>query len=301
MKLGISCRGIVNKYGYARGFALCKESGFDTVDLGLGIYGRRDRPGDIYSASADEFEAYFTGIRKYADDAGIGIASTHGRVLTYTNEEAQCEYIRWVSQRDLAATRLLGAPNCVIHPIIMSYWPDRFTDKDFLFQINTGMYRDLLPIAERNHVKIAMETMGKTVIDGEKYVSFFARPEDIQKQLALLDSPYATVCVDTGHTNEAHYHGAPSAGDMIRAMGSNVTMLHLHDNNGTVDLHIPPLFDKRGGINWEDVFDALEEVGYTGSYNFEINLAHYGNMLEDAVRFYGKYLRYFIENKGRVV
>lgn len=299
MKLGISCRGIVNKFGYERGFALCRESGFDTVDLGLGVYGKRDCPPDIYSASADEFEAYFSGIKALADKAGIEIASTHGRVLTYTNEEAQCEYIRWVSERDLAATRILGAPNCVIHPIIMSYWPDRFTDRDFLFEINTGMYRDLLPFAEKNGVRIAMETMGKTVIGGEKYISFFARPEDIQKQLAILDTPHATVCVDTGHTNEAYYHGAVSAGEMIRAMGSNVTMLHLHDNNGTVDLHIPPLCDKRGGVDWEDVFAALDEIGYTGSYNFETKLALYGDVLEDATRFYGKYLRYFIENKGR--
>lgn len=299
MKLGISCRGIVNKFGYERGFALCRESGFDTVDLGLGVYGKRDCPPDIYSASADEFEAYFSDIKALADKAGIEIASTHGRVLTYTNEEAQCEYIRWVSERDLAATRILGAPNCVIHPIIMSYWPDRFTDKEFLFEINTGMYRDLLPFAEKNGVRVAMETMGKTVIGGEKYVSFFARPEDLQKQLAILDTPHATVCVDTGHTNEAYYHGAVSAGEMIRAMGSNVTMLHLHDNNGTVDLHIPPLCDKRGGVDWEDVFAALDEIGYTGSYNFETKLALYGDVLEDATRFYGKYLRYFIENKGR--
>lgn len=299
MKLGISCSAILNKYGFERGFAICRESGFDTVEFSLSGYGKRELPGDIYNASDDEFEAYFTGIRKLADDAGIAIASAHGRVLTYTNDENQCAYIRWVSEKDLAASRILGAPICVIHPIIMRYWPDRFQDKDFLFQINTGMYRDLLPFAERNGVKIALETMGKTVIGEEKHVAFFGRPEDLLTQLELLDTPYATVCVDTGHTNEAHFCGAPSPADMIRAMGSHVTHLHLHDNNGTADLHIPPICDKRGGVVWEDVFDALEEVGYSGTYNFEINMGLYGDAIEDAAHFFGKWLRYFVESKGR--
>ncbi len=297
MKLGISCGPILRKYGFERGFAICRESGFDTVEFSLSDYGKRDVSGDIYNASADEFEAYFAGIRKLADDAGIEITSAHGRVLTYTNDEDQCAYIRCVSERDLAATRILGAPICIIHPIIMHFWPDRFQDKDFLFQINTGMYRDLLPFAEENGVKIGMETMGKTVIDGEKYVSFFGRPEDILTQLEILDTPYATVCVDTGHTNEAHFYGAPSPAEMIRALGSNVTHLHLHDNNGTADLHMPPIC--RGGVVWGDVFDALEEVGYSGSYNFEVNLGLYGDTMEDAVRFFGKWFRYLVENKGR--
>jgi len=300
MKLGISCGAVLKKYGFERGFAICREGGFDTVEFSLASYGNRELPTDIYNASPAEFEAYFSGIRKLAENAGIQIATAHGRVLTYTNEEAQCDYIRWVSRKDLEAARLLGASMCVIHPIIMKYWPERYEDKDFLLEINTGMYRDLLPVAERNGVKIATETMGKTVMGEEKHVSFFARPQDILRQLEILDSPWFTVCVDTGHTNEAHFHGAPSPGEMIRALGSHVTHLHLHDNNGTADLHLPPICDKRGGVDWAEVFDALDEVGYSGTYNFEFNLSHYGGAIEDAVYFYGKYLRSFIENKGRI-
>ena len=300
MKLGISCGAIVNKYGMERGFAICREAGFDTVEFGLTGYGKRELPGDIYNASQSEFEEYFTGIRVLAEKAGIEIATVHGRILTYTNEETQCEYIRWVSRKDLEAARLLGASMCVIHPIIMKYWPERIEDKDFLMGINTEMYRDLLPVAERNRVKIATETMGKTVIGDQKYVSFFARPEDILRQIEILDSPWFTVCVDTGHTNEAYFHGSSSPGRMIRALGSHVTHLHLHDNNGTVDLHLPPMFEKRGGVDWPDVFAALEEVGYNGTYNFEFNLSHYGDAIEDAAHFYGKWLRNLLNNKGRI-
>ena len=280
MKLGISCRGIIKHLGHERAFSLIRESGFDAVDLWMGgVYGNRENPSDIYNASADEFEAHFTQIRKLAQNAGIEIASTHGRAATYTNDEAQCEYIRWVSERDLAATRILGAPTCVIHPVVMNYWSDRFWDKDFLLEINTGMYRDLLPFAEKHGVKIGLESMGKIMLNGEKHLSFFGCSGDIQRQLELLNSPCATVCVDTGHTNEAHFLGAPSPADMIRALGKNVTVLHLHDNNGTADLHLPPICDRRGCVNWPDVFDALDEVGYSGVYNMELTLDRYGKEL----------------------
>lgn len=300
MKLGISCGAVLKKYGFERGFAICREGGFDTVEFNLASYGNKELPTDIYNASPEEFEVYFSGIRKLAENAGIEIATAHGRILTYTNEEAQCDFIRWVSRKDLEAARLLGASICVIHPIIMKYWPERIEDKDFLMEINTGMYRDLLPVAESNGVKIATETMGKTVMGEEKHVSFFARPQDILRQLEILDSPWFTVCVDTGHTNEAHFYGAPSPGEMIRTLGSHVTHLHLHDNNGTADLHLPPICDKRGGVDWADVFAALDEVGYSGTYNFEFNLSHYGDAIEDAIHFYGKFLRSFIGNKGRI-
>lgn len=300
MRIGVSCRGLIQKYGYERGFAICRESGFDAVDLALSVYGKQENPTDIYNASQDEFEAYFANIKKLADQAGIEISSTHGRVLTYTNEEEQCAYTRWVSQRDLAATRILGAPACVIHPIIRSYWPDRWDDEDFLFQINTELYNYLIPFAEANGVKIATETMGKTKIGDGYQVSFFAHPRDIRKQFEILNSQSMTLCVDTGHTNEAHFWGAPSAGEMIRAMGEHVTLLHLHDNNGTADLHLDPICDKRGGVDWPDVFDALDEIGYDGVYNFEITWQRYGDVMEDAARFRGKFLRYIAENRGRV-
>lgn len=60
----------------------------------------------------------------------------------------------------------------MIHPIIRSYWPDRWDDEDFLFQINTALYSALIPFAEANGVKLATETMGKTKI-GDGYLSFF--------------------------------------------------------------------------------------------------------------------------------
>jgi len=301
MKLGISCATIAAKYGYEKAFALIKESGFDAVEINLERYGKRDIPEDIYNASQDEFESFFSNIKRLADSAGLEISSTHGRGQIYTPDEDQCRYAEWACEKDLLATRILGAPTCVIHSIVNSNWPDRYDDEDFLYEKNAQFFRYLFPFAKANNVKIGLETYGKTKINDKYQVTFFAHAKDMKKQFDMLDTEYKTVCVDTGHTNEAHFLGAPSPADMIRTMGKDVTVLHLHDNNGTADLHLPPISDKRGGVDWVDVFEALDEIGYDGVYNFELVLRRFGDILDDAVRFLGKYLRYFIENKGRVL
>jgi len=291
MKIGICCMAIVKKYGYERAFALCRESGFDAVDLDLQFYGKRNAPPDIYSASEDQFEEHFTNIGRLAREAGLEISSTHGRDVTYTPEKEQCDYIRWVSERDLKATALVGAPTCVIHSIVSTHWKDRpADDAEFFYRKNTELFHDVLPFAEANNVKIGMETYA---------VSFFAQAEHIKRQLELLNSKNMTVCIDTGHTNVHNKQGGLSPADMIRAFGKDVSILHLHDNGGTSDMHAPPICDRRGCVDWPDVFDALEEIGYTGSYNFELRFNFYRDAMEDAVRFYGKWLRYFVENKGR--
>jgi sugar phosphate isomerase/epimerase len=85
------------------------------------------------------------------------------------------------------------------------------------------------------------------------------------------------MCVDTGHTNTAsHYNGNPSPADMIRILGKNIVSLHLHDNDSYSDQHKMPFM---GTIDWNDVFDALDEIGYNGCYNMEIVLNRYGNEL----------------------
>lgn len=300
MKLGFSCGALVKRYGYEKALAICKKSGFDTVELGLGFYGNREDPNDIYNASQDEFETFFTNIKRMVDDAGLEISSTHGRMLTYTSDEAQCEYARWASERDLKASGILGAPLCVMHTLHSLHFADRCDDEEFLYSRNAHFFNHLIPFAEVNKVKIAMETHGKTKINDEFRPIFLAHAHQLKKQFDELDTKYKTICVDTGHTNEAHHFGALSVGDTIRYLGENVTHLHLHDNNGVADLHLPPTFDKRDCIDWADVFDALDEINYKGSYNFELNMNHYGDILDEATLFMGKYLRYVIERKGRV-
>ena len=53
-----------------------------------------------------------------------------------------------------------------------------------------------------------------------------------------------------------------------------------------------------GTIDWNDVFDALDEVGYHGTYNMELNLGHFGAGFElETAAFSVKLLRHMLNTR----
>ncbi|MBE7043072.1 MAG: sugar phosphate isomerase/epimerase [Ruminococcaceae bacterium] len=301
MKLGISSASVTERYGYDKGFELIKKSGFDAVDVGLEQYGVESDPFKLYHRSEDEFCTFFDTIRKLAEKWELEISQTHGRCNTYSMDKEHNAYVRWVSERDLKATSLLGAPACVIHAIVSGRFPEHYQNLEFMISKNAEMYGDLAPFAEKNNVKIAIETSGRAMVNGREIKGCFSDAPVFQKMFEAVDTRCKTVCVDTGHTNEAVPFGAPKVQELIRLLGKEITILHLHDNNGTYDQHLPPIRPSRGTVEWCEVFETLDEIGYSGVYNFELNLIQFGGVMDEAVRFLGKYLRYFIENKGKLM
>ncbi len=142
-------------------------------------------------------------------------------------------------------------------------------------------FSSLAEYAKERGVKIAAETYG--VSSKCNKVEFFGIPENLLELIKRVreTSPAADslcVCVDTGHTNLAVRHGCPSASDVIRKLGSLVEVLHLHDNDGIKDQH---KIVGTGIIDWNDVFSALDEIGYSGCYNLEPMLNHFGENFEE--------------------
>ena len=155
----------------------------------------------------------------------------------------------------------------------------------------------VIPFAEKYKVNIALETFGGAKYLGERTSEFFAYPDEMLKQYDSLDTKYKTICLDSGHTHEAGTFWVPAVEDMIRALGNKITLTHLHDNMGVRDDHLLPTM---GNIKWERVFDAFDEIGYNGVYNFELRTAFFGNMQEEAINFFGQYLRRFVDGHGKV-
>lgn len=300
MKLGISCGEIVKQLGYEKAFELCKESGFDAVDFNLECYGVTDNPADIYNVPEEEFAAHFTAIREKAASVGLIISQTHGRCCTYTPDEKQCAYARWVSEKDLKATALLGAPACVIHHPTGGRWPDNYNDGEFMNRKCHELYDFLIPLAEKYGVSLGVETFGRALVYGTSHADFFSDVRELKKMYDSLDTKNKLICMDTGHTHEATPFGVPDVAQAIRILGSDIKLLHLHDNNSTYDQHLPPIIVGKNVINWPEAFDALDEIGYDGVYNFELNLRQFTGVMPDAVKFLGIFLRHFIENRGRI-
>ncbi|MBR4762233.1 MAG: hypothetical protein IK086_06320, partial [Clostridia bacterium] len=53
-----------------------------------------------------------------------------------------------------------------------------------------------------------------------------------------------------------------------------------------------------GTIDWKDVFDALDEIGYTGIYNMELALRHFGKDFQvETAEFAVKLMRYILKER----
>ncbi len=296
--IGISCGVLARRYGDVRALEMCAEAGFDAVDFNLLHF---DVSKDtIYRRSDEEIVAYFAQLKRRAEELGIIISQTHGRTATYRpSDERNNAWVREVSRRDLLATAALGAPACVIHSISTGRWLDASPEQ--MRRENIKMYHDLIPFAEQYGVAIALETFGDCRPNGVRRLDFFGDVSELKEQYDALRTSCKTLCMDTGHTHKAH-DVAPSvsdAADAIRYLGKDITLLHLNDNNGFSDQHLPPLLaGDRFQLDWKDIMCALDEIGYEGIYNFELSLDGVGSAMEAYLHFLSAHLRSIVENVG---
>ena len=69
-------------------------------------------------------------------------------------------------------------------------------------------------------------------------------------------------CFDSGHCTLAGRDPYRT----LRVLGDRVKVLHLHDNDGIVDKHLPPF---TGVAYWDLILKGLHDIGYKGNINFE--------------------------------
>lgn len=83
-----------------------------------------------------------------------------------------------------------------------------------------------------------------------------------EELMSILERfPSLGICLDTGHA-----HVAGEGADLIRCVGSRISTVHLHDNDGTQDEHLLPGF---GSIDWDAYSDAFAASAYRGPLMFE--------------------------------
>lgn len=271
-KIGLSIDRLQMKYGLSKALEIAKEVGAEAVDVMIDHEGheRNDyrNPASIYSKSDEEIIAYFSDIKAKADQLGLEISQTHGRMRGFHADIEENKAILENARRDCLVTSVLGAPVCVMHGVSRK-WMGNDVSSKVIKDLTLDMYLQIIPFAKMYNVKIATETLNESINDLlVKYNCICAVGDN---------KDYFSVCMDTGHTNVAIRGSDLSLGDAIRMLGSSISVLHLHDNNGLKDQHKLPM---TGDIDWKDVLQALEEVGYNGVYNLELKLEEFGQELQ---------------------
>lgn len=292
-KISITIGPLMQQFGDREALRLCAEAGFDGVDFSMNTYPQGVLP-DIYEMPHEDFVTYFKDLKAYADSLGLKIPQTHSLVDAYTPDREKNKILRRHAIRDLEATALLGCKYCVIHCISTFQW--RFeTSYETMHEENQMMYADFVETAEKFGVNITLESFGSVTVKGVSGYDCFADADKMLKEYEDLPTKNKAFCFDCGHTHVAAKNKNPDVVGFVEKFGDRIKVLHLHDNNGYSDQHLIPGF---GTIPWDKLFEALDEIGYEGYYNFELYL-RFAEYNPDFVKVLAPYFREFIKNPKR--
>ena len=129
------------------------------------------------------------------------------------------------------------------------FHPGMKTDASLDWQLNLESAHKLLETAEKHGVKIAIENVPEPYPFLMKGVEDFKRfYRDFGEDIFLA--------LDVGHANLNHQIQA-----FITEFPDRLVHVHASDNDGTGDQH---LGIGRGNINWREVAEVLEEIGFNG-------------------------------------
>lgn len=298
-RIGLSLFNLQRYYGDKKALEIAANARANAVDFSLNHLDYRD-PRSVYSKDTEEFTAYFSDLKKYADELGLVVCMTHGRGTGFRNIKEEDDALVENARLDCIATKLLGAPVCVMHSVTTIYMTPA-CDPQLMRDLNFDMFTRILPYAKGSGIQIATETYGDAVLFDA--CDFFGNIDEFMKTYDRICAvgdfkDYFTICVDTGHSNKAsRFHNNPAPADVIRMLGPNVSVLHLHDNDKMTDQHKIPC---TGTIDWKDVLDALDEIHYQGYYNLELELRWFGEeLMIESAEFAVKVMRNLLKNRRK--
>ena len=301
-KVSIAIGAYQQKFGDLEAIKIAKKIGADAVDMDVsgGRYNCVNE-NSIYYKSDDEIESYFSEIGKLAKDLEIEIGQTHGRITGLFPDDDPEDNINLFKnfRLDCLATKALGCPVTVVHGCVTgrAAMPDE--DPKVMRDKNYYLFTEYMKSAKEFGVKVASESLGDCA--AYNCCDFFGNTSELimsgNRVCADSDNAdYFGYCIDTGHANKAtRFNNNPSHADHIRMCGNRIIALHLNDNDTLTDQHKIP---GTGTIDWKDVLSALEEVGYSGNYNMELNLGTISkNLIVETGEFAVKVMKNMLREK----
>ena len=268
----------IELFGKDQAILKIKECGFDGVDYGFNAF-QLDYD-FILLESEDKIKEFFAQQKALCDSVGLEVAYTHAPYYFCDPKHYDTDVFVERFINAVKATAYLGSKYVVVHP---PRYADPENTIEQYYDINNRFYNRLKPYALDYGVTIAIENL--CAVHPVTRIGVPSHDCSAEKLSRLIDGlgEGFCACLDTGH---AFFCGQDPA-KQIRLLGERVKVLHLHDNDGSDDLHLAPTF---GFINWEEVLKALKEIGYEGYLNTEINFLRSGG--KSTIMEYGKFLNH---------
>jgi len=165
-------------------------------------------------------------------------------------------------EQALAAADRLGAKLMVVHPGYDQWHYDH--NPQLWFDRALPFFQQLLPTVEQAGVRIAVENIFET------------SPDTLIQLVTAIDHPLCGYCFDVGHWNL--FAADPQLGNWLQPLVSRLFHLHLHDNLGGTDQHLPL---GEGNIDFSPLNAFLAACAEPPSMTLE---AHSAEHLERSLR-----------------
>jgi sugar phosphate isomerase/epimerase len=230
-------------------FPLAAEHGFRRLDLGCSA------PLNFPHTFTAERIARVKQLGQQYDIAyGLHTAS-------FVNTAELMPQVRAASEQHLLdyihLAKQLEAEYCVIH---CGFHFSLFQDAVMAALLQT--LRAAVTVAEELALPLVIENMNRVHPDCE-IVYLGVTIDELRQVFTAIPSPYLGLALDIGHA-----HLLPEGVDAwLDAFPENIMHLHLHDNDGVLDQHLPI---GEGSIPYPAILDRLHAIGFTGTGTLEV-------------------------------
>lgn len=245
--------------------SLCRESGFDVVDLN---FCSAINPKGKNELCQENWEEEIEKIGNHAAKLGVSFSQSHApydsnlwRADRPLSDEDRAWYFE-STRRSLLASGRLGVKWCVVHA-----QTDVLDDECSFAQNlkrNLEFYAPLVEWAKEYGTGIAIENMAEfhPAKTKQRFTAL------VEEQIAIIDAlndPAVGGCWDFGHARMVYRdQSAP-----LRKLGKRLKATHVQENFGSADDHYLPFI--RGDIQWEKLMPLLVEIGYEGDFTYEVH------------------------------
>lgn len=250
-----------------------KDCGFEGLDYNINnVFDATfdaEKLTSFFDKSIEDIFAYYEPLKNAANKYDISFSQFHGLFPMYfPNEEAKNDYVIAVMEKMMAVCKYLDCKYIVTHP-----WINPDIKKEEEMAINLKVYRRLIPAAKKYGVKICLENLFRR----DQFFCYEGVCVDAGEVCRYIDTLNEEAgeeifgfCLDLGHANVLK----KNLYQYITALGNRLSVLHIHDNNGTCDTHGIPYTQrdvrgKNSTINWDGFLRGLQEIGYEGPLAFE--------------------------------
>ncbi len=252
MKIGIVSTAYLLKYGTKRGARKMKIHGYDAIDFQAFV----NTETGFFKLPEEDFKKSLTSKRAKIESEGIFVNQAHSpwRCPARDFEESDRQERLEAMKKAVRGTSYIGAKYLVVHPI-MPFGENSSDYPEQMREMNVEFFTKLCEYAKEYGVTVCLENMpflNLPISSVQTVVSFV-------RELSISN---LKVCYDVGH--DLVWGGNPA--QSVKEIGDLLACLHVHDNDGVYDLHLPPF---KGVCNWEEFVKSLKESAYSGVFSLE--------------------------------